>query len=137
MGIAAGTTVRTLAGDLPVEHLAAGDRIVTRSGASRLNAITSVEATRVVRIARHALGQGRPRSDTMMGPEQRLRLREVQVRVGEGQVEVPMARLVDGRRISAVATPVRLFRLEFSRDEVIYAGGLEVMMPGPAWCPGP
>jgi hypothetical protein len=46
------------------------------------------------------------------------------------QAQVPVARLADGEHISATAATVRLFRLEFAQDEVIYAGGLEAAVAG-------
>jgi len=43
-GICAGTTIMTLDGEIPVEHLSVGDRIITRdSGMSIIKAIVSRE----------------------------------------------------------------------------------------------
>lgn len=76
-GFLAGTLLRTPCGDVPVQDLAPGDRIITRDrGAQRVRRILRrVDATlRPVRIAAHALGPNLPESDLFLGPGHRVLL---------------------------------------------------------------
>lgn len=131
-GFSAGTLILTLDGELPVEHLCAGDRIITRSGARMLKRIASIRVEGGYVVAPHTLGHGRPDAEITMGPKQKLLLRDWRARTlyGKDQAEVPVARLADGDYISPATGSVRLFQLEFARDEVIFAGGLEVTVHG-------
>ncbi len=85
-------------------------------------------------IAPHALGHDRPETAGRVGPRQKLLLRDWRARAlyDRDQAEVPVARLVDGEYIAAAEGPTRLWQMEFDHDEVIYAGGLEVSVPGTA-----
>ena len=129
--IAAGTTVLTLDGELPVEFLAPGDRILTRAGARRLRqvAMTLVHNARMVRISKDALGVERPGDDVMVSAEQQILIRDWRAKAlyGTAQALIPAARLADGEYIRAeIVAEVRLFTLTFDDDAVIYAGGLEL-----------
>lgn len=132
-GIGAGTLVLTAEGEMPVEHLAVGDRIITRSGARVLRRITSHVVRGGYRIRPQALGQDRPEREIAVGPAQHIHLRDWRARAlrNAPSATVAVADLVDGEYISASDTPVRLWRLEFEHDEIIYAGGLEAAVPAP------
>ncbi len=130
-GIALGTAILTLDGDLPVEFLAPGDRILTRSGARRLRAVevTVVRNARVIRIAAGTLGMGRPGDDMVVSPDQPILIRDWRAKAlyGAATAMVPAARLADGDYIRAeVMDEVRFYTLRLDADEVIYAGGLEL-----------
>lgn len=132
--MAAGTTVLALAGELPVEFLEPGERIITRSGARILRGIevTVVQNARVIRIAPHVLGASRPETEMTVAPEQPILIRDwrAQALYGAAQALVPAARLADGEYIRAeTLAEVRLYTLRFDGDEVIYAGGLELACP--------
>jgi hypothetical protein len=131
-GFSAGTLILTLDGELPVEHLAPGDRIVTRAGARILTGISSRSVQGAYVIRPHTLGSGRPAAPVIVGSRQEVLLRDWRARAlyDRDQAQVPVARLADGEHISATAATVRLFRLEFAQDEVIYAGGLEAAVAG-------
>lgn len=131
-GFSAGTLILTLDGELPVEHLCAGDRIVTRSGARMLKRIASTKVEGGFTVAPHTLGHGRPEAKITMGPKQKLLLRDWRAKAlyGKDQAEVPVGRLADGDYISPAKGSVRLFQLEFARDEVIFAGGIEATVHG-------
>ena len=77
-GVLVGTAVRTLDGVLPVEFLAPGDRIVTRSGAARLIAISTVRRTDapVIRILASTIGHDRPEVDLCVAPDQPVVIRD-------------------------------------------------------------
>jgi hypothetical protein len=132
-GHGAGTLVMTLEGEIPVEHLSVGDRVITRSGARTLKAVAARLVKGAFVIAPHTLGHDRPEAEVAVGPTQKLLLRDWRARAlyDRDQAQVPVARLVDGEYISAAAGPVRLWRLGFDREEVIYAGGLELTVPAP------
>jgi hypothetical protein len=132
-GLGSGTLVLTLAGELPVEHLAAGDRIVTRAGARTLRRITSHKARNAWIVAPHVVDEAQPEGTITVGPAQEMLVRDWRARAlcGRDSATLPVARLADGAYISASATPVRLWRLEFDGEEVIYAGGLELTVPAP------
>ncbi len=130
-GIAMGTIVLTLDGALPVEHLAPGDRIITRnSGSAILREIRSHSTPRPACLIRpNVLGLGRPEGAVIVAASQKILLRDWRARAiwGADQVLVPVTRLVDGKFISdAGLSDTPLFELLFESPQVIYAGGLEL-----------
>lgn len=133
-GLFAGTRVLTLEGELPVEFLAPGDRIVTRSGARTLRRITARQAApaEVIRIAAGSLGHDRPEAALTIGPAQPVLVRDWRARAlfGAAQATVAAERLVDGSYIQrATLADAQLLTLEFDRAETIYAGGVELACP--------
>ncbi|GAB1363724.1 hypothetical protein MASR1M32_29600 [Rhodobacter sp.] len=130
-GITAGTMVLTLDGGLPVQFLAPGDRVVTRSGARVLKDVTvSVlrDAT-MVRISASALGHDRPDADLFVAPNQQILVRDWRAKAlyGSDAAMVEAQRLADGEYIrKETVAEVRLFTLTFEREEVVFAGGLEL-----------
>jgi hypothetical protein len=133
-GMAAGTRIRTLDGVLPVEFLEPGDRIVTRSGARRLIAV-SVRVARtldIVRLRSSTLGHGRPEADLLLGPGQPVIVRDWRSRIlyNAEVAAVPSARLADGEfALREIHRKVRLYTLRFAEDEVIWAEGVELACP--------
>jgi len=133
-GITAGTRVLTLDGELPVQYLAVGDRVITRSGSKVLKDIQVAVLRDVprVRVTASALGHDRPEDDVFVAPGQAILVRDWRAKAVFGR-EVAMVeaqRLVDGDYIRhETVTELRLFTLTFERDEVIYAGGLELACP--------
>jgi len=131
LGVVAGTQIRTLDGLLPVEFLEPGDRIVTRSGALRLTAV-SVQRRRpilLVRILATTLGHDRPEQDLLVAPGQPVLIRDWRARAlyGTDAAAIPAARLVDGEFVvTELLREARLFTLRFAQDEIIYAEGLEL-----------
>jgi hypothetical protein len=130
-GITAGTMVLTLDGELPVQFLAPGDRIVTRSGARTLRDIevSVISNAKMVRISASALGHDRPAEDLFVAPDQAILIRDWRAKAlyGVAQAMVPAARLIDGDYIrEEVVAEARVFTLRFDNDAVIYAGGLEL-----------
>jgi hypothetical protein len=132
-GIAGGTRIRTLDGILPVEFLQPGDRIVTRSGARRLVAV-SVRQSRaldVVRVKASTLGHDRPEADLLIGPGQPVVIRDWRARAlyGAEVAAVPSARLADGEFVVRETHALHLYTLRFAEDEVIWAEGVELACP--------
>ena len=132
--IAVGTPVLTLDGELPVEFLQPGDRILTRAGARRVKqvAVTLVRNARVVKISHDTLGVDRPSVDITVSAGQQILIRDWRAKAmfGTAQAMIPAARLVDGEYIRAeTVAEARFFTLSFDEDAVIYAGGLELACP--------
>ncbi len=130
-GLLMGTRILTADGELPVEFLMPGDRIVTRSGTRVLRGVECqvIRHARVIRMEADSLGAGRPEGPLVVTPDQPVLLRDWRARALTGQAEAHLAadRLVDGALVrSGVESEARLFRLRFDTDVVIYAGGLEL-----------
>jgi hypothetical protein len=130
-GILAGSHVRTLDGVLPVDFLAPGDRVVTRSGARRLASVSVLRrrALDLVCIRAATLGHDRPERDLWLAPDQRVLVRDWRARAlyGAEVAAIPASRLADGEFILArTRKAVRLFTLRFDEDEVIWAEGVEL-----------
>lgn len=130
-GLAPGTLILTLDGELPVEFLTPGDRVITRRGLRRLKAVArhmlSEGATRV-RVTAEALG-GKPARDIIVMPEQRIVLRDwrAQALWGKDIAAIPAARLVDGTFIrTETGAKQTMLSLSFGAPEILYADGLEL-----------
>ncbi len=130
-GILAGTRIRTLEGDLPVEFIEPGDRIITCSGAIRVVAVsTSLRRfAPVVRLAASTIRHCQPEADLVLSPGQRVMIRDWRATslYGAAAAAVPAARLADGKFVRhEILDLARLFTLHFASEEVIYAEGLEL-----------
>lgn len=130
-GLIIGTPVLTLDGELPVEHLCPGDRIITRdSGTAELISVeAAVVIARPVLVEAKSLGHTRPECDTWLAPGQNVLIRDWRARAlyGAASAMVPVERLVDDRFVKfGDPTEMRLYRLRFDAPHVIYAGGLEL-----------
>lgn len=130
-GLAPGTTVLTMEGEIPVEFLNPGDRIITRRGVRKLKAImrhTLPEGTPRVVVTSDALG-GKPATDVTLMPAQRILVRDwrAQALWGKDIAAPQVARLVDGNfiRTETKGTQIML-SLYFGAPEMIYADGLEL-----------
>ena len=130
-GLAAGTTVLTLAGAVPVEFVAPGDRMITRAGARTVTGveISVVKNARVVRISEGVLGKDRPEADMIVAPTQPILIRDWRAKAiaGLDQAVITAEKLADGEYIKVeVLDEVRLVTLKFADAQVIYAAGLEL-----------
>jgi hypothetical protein len=133
-GIAAGTTVLTLDGELPVEFLSPGDRVITRD--SGMAVLRDIRVRRVrcraVAISAGSLGHTRPDEDMILPAAQRILVRDwrAEALFGATQALVPVARLADGQYIRDLGeTEMVLHELLFDDVHVIYAGGMELDAP--------
>ncbi len=130
-GLIDGTTVMTLDGELPVGHLSAGDRVITRdSGVAVLKEIriTEIEIA-PIEVKAGSLGHTRPDRDTYLAPGAQVHIRDwrAQAMYGTKKANVPARRLTDGEFISEGAKrAVRVFDLVFDRPHIVYADGLEI-----------
>jgi Hint domain len=131
-GFGLGTGILTTDGELPVEFLEPGDRIVTFDrGAIALSRVIvrSVPASALVRVRPAVLdakGDGR---DFLLSAQQKIVLRgwRAKAMFGKPAVLVAADRLVDGAHMARLtgSTPMRLFQLVFddARHVVQVAGG--------------
>lgn len=130
-GLVAGTSVLTLAGEMPVEHLSVGDRIITRSGARVLRAVQSavLPTAKLVCISASALGVEQPAEDMRVALDQGIHIRDWRAKAlkGVAQTVIAAKELADGEYIR-VETMIGacLYTLAFDTAEVIYANGVEV-----------
>ena len=130
-GVVTGTPVLTADGALPVEYLAAGDRVVTRSGLRVLRGISVrvIRRAALVRIGSGTLGIGRPDADVLVPAGQPVLIRDwrAQAMFGTPTAMIAAGRLVDGHLIRHEAQcDVRIYALQFDAPEVVHAGGLEL-----------
>ncbi|WP_323765491.1 Hint domain-containing protein [Marinovum sp.] len=130
-GLLAGTRLWTMEGDLPVQYLSPGDRIITRdSGMVRLGSVTLREVSCVtVRIKAGSQGHTRPEDDLVLPATQPVLVRDwrAQALFGASQVMVPISRLVDGQFVTLGAREtLRLIELRFDRPHILYADGIEI-----------
>lgn len=129
--IAAGTPVLTLSGAIPIEQIVPGDRVITRSGARivREVIVARLESARVLRISEGVLVKNTPGADVIVSPDQPIFVRDWRAAAlaGRAQALLPAARLADGDYIrEEMAAKIVMVSLCFDRDEVVYAGGLEL-----------
>lgn len=130
-GLLAGTRLLTLDGELPVEYLNIGDRIITRdAGLSILRDVRVIDADcDIVRVRAGSLGHNRPDTDTELPATQRVLVRDwrAQALFDMKAALVPLRRLIDGTFVSLEARRrVRLVQLCFDAPHILYADGLEV-----------
>jgi len=130
-GFVVGTVLLTQDGEMPVEFLSPGDRIITRdSGFAQLEAIRCRRTlTHAICFAAGSLGDMRPDQDLVLPAAQMVLIRDwrAQAMFGVDQALVRADGLVDGEFIRDTGPQkMRLYQLQFANPHVIYAGGLEL-----------
>ncbi len=131
-GMLSGSIVLTLDGEIPVEHLLPGDRIVTRdSGTAVLSSVHRHQLrTRAVRVVAGSLGDTRPDRDVLLPEDQHILIRDWRAHAlfGTRQASVPVQALLDGEFIiSEGLLTMTLHEIRFDSQHVIYADGLEIV----------
>jgi len=131
VGFLAGTILLTQDGEMPVEFLSPGDRIITRDrGFVPLHHITRApQSVRAIRIAAGSLGDTRPDCDLILPAGQPVLIRDWRAKAlfGTAQAMVRADALVDGEFICDLGPrEMQLFQLHFDSAHVLYDGGLEV-----------
>lgn len=129
--VIAGTILLTQDGEIPVDYLAAGDRIITHDAG--LVTLHSVERTRcwlpAVQITAGSLGDMRPEDDLILPAAQTVLIRDwrAQAMFGVPQAVVEAGALVDGAYVlDQGLRSLDICVLRFDHRHVIYAGGLEL-----------
>jgi hypothetical protein len=133
-GIVAGSIIFTSDGEIPVEYLSPGDRVVTRdSGMVELRAISSRRITApAVAIKAGSLGHTRPEHNVILPAAQHVLVRDwrAQSMFGTPHAIVQAGQLIDNEFITDLgAREMVLFHMTFAKTHVIYADGLEISVP--------
>jgi hypothetical protein len=130
-GLPSGTIVLSQDGEIPVEFLSPGDRVITRdAGLVTLRDVVRIrDVTTAVRFAAGSLGHMRPDQDLVLPADQKVLIRDwrAQSMFGQTQAMVSASRLIDGEFVRDLGRQTMiLHQLVFDRAHVIYAGGLEL-----------
>ncbi len=130
-GFVLGSSILTLDGEMPVEFLSPGDRIITRdSGVATLVGIESVDVEcDMVWIMAGSLGHSKPEGDTLLPAGQQILLRDWRAEAlsGKPQALASAAALIDGEFIrNAGRKTVTLYKLTFATPHILYVDGLEL-----------
>jgi len=130
-GLVAGTICLTSDGEIPVEYLSAGDKIITRdTGFVRVRQITcSQQVLPTVLFLAGSLGHTRPGEDLILPAGQQVLIRDWRARAmfGTARQLVCAIQLVDGEFVRDLGPQqLLLHQLGFDHPQIIYAGGLEV-----------
>ncbi len=130
-GICAGTTLLTLDGEIPVEHLTVGDRIITRDNGMAVLRSTTRRVARVTPIVVKAgsFGHTRPDREAVILPTTKVLIRDWRAPALYGTKDALVAArdLIDGEFVSwGAAQDMPVFALAFDAPHILYADGLEV-----------
>lgn len=131
-GLAAGSIILTLDGEIPVEWLQDGDRIITRSGARKLRGVRSrVLAGTPMRIRKAAHGPRACGDDLLVAPGQHVLVRNRRAEALPRKVRriACAERLSDGATVAPDpgASGLRVYDLYFDEEQVFYANGIEAV----------
>lgn len=145
---ASGTLIKTIAGEVPVEALSVGARVLTMdSGFQQVRWIGSRHLTqsalaanphlRPIRIAAGALGVNMPERDLVVSPQHRILVNSVVAErmFGDREVLVPAKHLLDhpGVEVDHTATEVTYWHFLFENHQIVFSNGMpaESLFTGP------
>lgn len=122
----------TLDGEMPIEHLSVGDRVITRdSGMSVVKRISSSKAhMQPIRIKAGSLGHTRPDRDMVVAPGANLHIRDwrAEALFGTTSASVAAERLVDGEFLAVTEMQeMTVYHIQFDREHIVYADGMEMI----------
>ena len=131
-GLCAGTHVLSKQGDIPVEQLRVGTRVLSRNfGLTTLKEIKHTTRTfRPIKILASSLGHNRPGANTFIAPSSLIHIRDwrAQAIYQAQSANVPAWRLVDGEFVSyGHPQEIEVYELFFDRLHVLFADGIEVL----------
>ncbi len=131
-GLCEGTMVLTLDGEIPVQHLVEGDRIVTNDRTVVPLKTLSAQAAIVfpVMVEASSLGHKRPSYDMLLPPSTRVRISDwrASAMFGTPTADVPIRKLIDRNHVSRIGKmATNIYHLGFDDPQVIFADGLEVL----------
>jgi hypothetical protein len=130
-GLTAGTTVLTLDGELPVDQLTPGDKVITRdTGIAVLRELRVRDVTvAAISVKAGSLGHTRPDKTMLLGPDTRIHIRDWRAKAlfGAEVATVKARRLLDGEFVTeSKPRKMKMFELVFDACHIVYADGLEV-----------
>ncbi|GGX48205.1 hypothetical protein GCM10007385_15040 [Tateyamaria omphalii] len=134
VGLVSGTLILTADGEIPVEYLSAGDRIITRNaGLVPLTASQSYRTTdEAVKIAAGSLGHTKPTHNVIIPAAQMVLVRDWRAKAlrGAAQAVMPAGCLIDDEFITSLGPrEMTLVRMGFESPHIVYADGLELSVP--------
>lgn len=132
-GFVPGTLIMTAEGELPVEYLNAGDRIVSRNrGLVRLHGVhQSSDILDPIHMSAHALGPDVPRGHLSLRTDQPVLLRNWLAKAlrGTPRAIIYAEKLVNGETIvRGTKRRTTLLHLQFDAPQIIYVNGLEMIV---------
>lgn len=130
-GMLQGAMVLTLDGEIPVEFLSVGDKLITRdSGTSKVTHIQrSTRDVHAIAFAAGSLGDTRPERDAVLAGDQMVLIRDWRARAmfSSERALVAARTLVDGEFITDLGLQkTTLFQVFCDSPHILYADGLEL-----------
>jgi hypothetical protein len=130
-GLLQGTTLLTLEGEMPVEFVSVGDKIITRdSGIAKVEHIQrSTRMVQTIAVAAGSLGHMRPERDALLAGDQMCLIRDwrAQALFSADRALVAARTLVDGEFIRDLGMQEQtLIQIFCDGPHILYAEGLEV-----------
>ncbi len=130
-GLITGTKLLTLDGELPVEVVSIGDRLITRDcGVSRVVHIQRTKRmVHTIAFAAGSLGDTRPDCDTLLAADQMVLIRDWRARAMfySERALVAARALIDGEFIVDLGQQEQaLVQIFCDGPHILYAGGLEL-----------
>ncbi|NNE51070.1 MAG: hypothetical protein HKN30_01550 [Sulfitobacter sp.] len=130
-GLVKGAVLLTLDGEIPVEFLSVGDRLITRDvGMSKIQHIQrTTRKVHQIALAAGSLGHTRPERDAVLAGEQMVLVRDWRARaLFNSEVALVAARaLVDGEYITDLGQQdTTLYQIFCDGPHILYSDGLEL-----------
>ena len=130
-GLITGSILLTLDGEIPVEHLSVGDKLITRdTGLSKVEHIQrSTRSVHTIALAAGSLGHTRPERDALLAGDQMVLIRDWRARAmfNSERALVAARALVDDEFITDQGMQeTTLFQIFCDSPHIIYADGLEL-----------
>jgi Hint domain len=131
VGFLSGTILLTQDGEMPVEFISDGDKIITRdAGFVRVTKVEqSRQLVRAISFAAGSLGDTRPDQDLILPAGQDVLIRDWRAKAmfGTERALVRADALIDGEFIRDLGLrPLDLHQLHFDTPHILFAGGLEL-----------
>ena len=130
-GLVQGTMLLTLDGEIPVEFLSLGDKLITRdTGVSKvLHIQRTTRKVHTIALAAGSLGHTRPERDALLAGDQMVLIRDWRARAmfNSERALVAARTLVDGEFITDLGQQEQtLIQIFCDSPHVLYADGLEL-----------
>lgn len=130
-GLLQGAKMLTLDGEIPVEFLSVGDKIITRdSGISKVKHIQRMTRTvHAIALAAGSLGHTRPEQDARLAADQMVLIRDWRARAlfNSERALVAARTLLDGEFITDLGKiETTLYQIFCDGPHIVYADGLEL-----------
>lgn len=130
-GLLQGTIILTLEGEMPVEFVSVGDKVITRdSGIARVEHIQRTKRlVHTISLAAGSLGHTRPERDAILAGDQMCLIRDwrAQAMFSADRALVAARTLVDGEFIRDLGMQEQtLIQIFCDGPHILYAEGLEV-----------